>query len=452
MNFLTGRQSPKFYRKSSSVGANDDDAQQGENRPLVMMRHISVEDDDEESSPSGMNRYWCSIKNYRQSQRSCLLVGLVLVFGYYVSFHYWQPHNNKHHQQQHLNDHQHAVQVYPIEEATEYLLDVGDGKQIWFRTWGCPEEGVPLLFVHGGPGQAVADYHDGNKRFFDPSRFYVVEVDQRGTGKSQPSVRDDYRNMKLYQDVSIGLIAQDYEKVREHLNIDQWVVWGGSYGSTIGLNYCMLYPESCIAMLLRGIYLDTKKELREVYSQSAFEDDERKSAEFDVLYQVAQADVAKAGEPRLDPNDDRRLLEVYERMITRGEKHAIWTWTTFENNLMEDDPENQLDPQVIVESRFQEAQSVAFFETRLWLHGTFEKPSNLLSRVDQLQGIPMWICQGKHDNVCPVQNAQHLVSALQDIDIPLQAHFVDANHEDTDPVMAKCLKNITQDFLEFYSN
>ena len=121
------------------------------------------------------------------------------------------------------------------------------------------------------------------------------------------------------------------------------------------------------------------------------------------------------------------------------------------NNLMEDDPANQLDPKVIVESRFKEAQSVAFFETRLWLHGTFEQPSNMLSRVDQLEGIPVWICQGLHDNVCPVKNAKHLVSALEDIDnIPLQAHFLNTNHEDTDPVMAECLKNITTEFLDYY--
>ena len=176
----------------------------------------------------------------------------------------------------------------------------------------------------------MADYHNGNKRFFDPSRFFVVEVDQRGTGKSQPSVRDEYHNMKYYQDISIDLIASDYEVVRKHLRIDQWVIWGGSYGSTIGLNYCMRHPDSCTSLLLRGIYLDTKAELREVYTQKAFENDGRKTAQFDILYQVAQDDVAKSGEIRLDPNDDRRLLEVYERMITRGDQNAIWTWHTFE--------------------------------------------------------------------------------------------------------------------------
>ncbi len=422
MDFLKRKYYPKYYRKTSSIDP-------GEHLPL--MRHISVEG--EEDPVSGRSSWW----NYCRFQRLLFGVGLIVALGgYYITYKLYSPHIN----------------VIHIEDAIENWIDIGDGKQIWYRTWGRPDGGVPILFVHGGPGQAVVDYNNGNKRFFDPERLFVVEVDQRGTGYSQPSVRDDYRNMKLYQDISIDMIANDYEIVRNFLGIQSWVVWGGSYGSTISLNYCMRFPQSCISLLLRGIYLDTKQELKEVYTQASFEGDERKSAQFDILLQVAQAEVDRTGEPPLDPNDDRQLLEIYERMIERGDKNAIWTWHTFENNLMEDDPKMQLDPQTIISSKLREAQSVAFFETRLWLHGTFEKPSNLLHRVDQLTGIPVWICQGKHDNVCPVQNAMHLVDALEKSDIPLQAYFLEANHEDTDPVMAACLKKIMNEFLEFHSD
>ena len=345
-----------------------------------------------------------------------------------------------------------VVNYVSIEDAQEFLIPLGDsGKEIWFRTWGNQEDGVPILFVHGGPGQAVADYHNGNQRFFDPEKLYVVEVDQRGTGRSQPSVRDDYHNMQLYQNISIDIIANDYEVVRKYLGIEQWVVWGGSYGSTIGINYCMRHPQSCISLLLRGIYLDTVKELDEVYTQQAFEGDPRKSADFELLFQVAEAEVQQSQEPPLDPNDARRLLEVYERMIQRGDRQGIWSWHTFEVNLMETDPRNRLNPNRIVESMFREAQSVAFFETRLWLRETFEQPFPVLQRVDQLRGIPIWICQGKFDNVCPVQNARDLVDALDEENIPVEAHFLGANHEDTDPVIAACLKNIMTEFLVFHS-
>ena len=362
----------------------------------------------------------------------------------------------------------------PIEEAVEHTINVGNNTTIWFRTWGrhpknylAPDVYVPaLLFVHGGPGQAVADYNNGNKRFFDKEALFVVEVDQRGTGNSQPSVRDDYRNMQHYLDISIDLIAKDFELIRTYLGIEEWVVWGGSYGSTIALNYCMLYPESCTALLLRGIYLDTKKELSEVYSRRAFVDDERKLNLFNNLYDLAQKEVKRVGgdnATELDPNDDKRLLQVYESMIKRGDRTAIWMWTSFENNLMEDRPEMQLDPDHIIEEKFAEAQSVAFFETRLWLHGTFEEPSNLLAkeRLTRLGNIPIWICQGVYDNVCPVQNAWNLVRALKganhrhprsDDQGGLQAYFLDANHEDTDPVMETCLKKIMNEFLEMNSS
>lgn len=346
------------------------------------------------------------------------------------------------------------VDYATIDEPKEFLIPLGndDNVKIWFRTWGNQRGGVPLLFVHGGPGNAVSDYHNGNKRFFNPEKLFVVEVDQRGTGRSEPSVREDYHNMGMYQNISMNVIADDYEAVRTYLNVEQWIVWGGSYGSTIGLNYCMRYPKSCIAMMLRGIYLNTVKELDEVYTQQAFRDDPRKTSDFDLLYQVAQSEVEEARNEPLDPNDARRLLEVYERMIQRGDKQAIWSWYVFENNLMEDVAANRLDPRHIIEKSFPEAQSVAFFETRLWLHETFEKPSHLLDRVEKLQDIPIWICQGKYDNVCPAQNARVLVNALEKYKVPLQAHFLEANHEDTDPLMAACLKSIVDEFLNFHAS
>ena len=428
-----------FSRESSTKNDRDNLAAQrmGERSPLV--QHYDSMTEDKNSIFTSQS----NINNSESLRRWKLFLGVSVLFmflGYYNFF------------VNGIRIASSAVDYVSIDNAQEFLipLDGGD-KEIWFRTWGNQEGGVPILFVHGGPGQAVADYHNGNQRFFDPEKLYVVEVDQRGTGRSQPSVRDDYHNMQLYQNISIDIIANDYEVVRNYLGIEQWVVWGGSYGSTIGINYCMRYPQSCISLLLRGIYLDTIKELDEVYTQQAFEGDPRKSADFELLFQVAEAEVQQAQEPPLDPNDARRLLEVYERMIQRGDRQGIWSWHAFEVNLMESDPTSRLNPNRIVESMFREAQSVAFFETRLWLRETFEEPSPILQRVDQLRGIPIWICQGKFDNVCPVENARELVNALQQDNIPIEAHFLGANHEDTDPVIAACLKNIMTEFLVFHS-
>lgn len=349
--------------------------------------------------------------------------------------------------------------IVPIEDAREYLLTVDDvhntAIQVWFRTWGNPN-GAPVLFVHGGPGQAVVDYANGNRRFFDASQFFVVEVDQRGTGSSQPSVRDDWHNMQLYSNISNAVFSHDYEVVRTYLGIDQWMVWGGSYGSTVGLDYAMRYPNSVTALILRGVYLDTEAEMDEVYTQNAFLNNPKQQSDFLQLYGFAAQRTAAMGRVPLDPNDAFELTSLYHEMITRGDRQAIWQWVAFENNLMEEDPNLLLDPNAIQESKFPEAQSIGFFETRLWVHETWEAPSRLLRRVSSLDKIPIWICQGKRDYVCPPQNALHLVQALQarerdrnsDRSAPLRARFVDSGHEDTDPVMEACLQTTTKEFLE----
>ena len=107
--------------------------------------------------------------------------------------------------------------VLSMSQAEENLLDIGKGMKLWYRTWGNVTKGIPVLFVHGGPGNSVDDYEGINEKFFDKDKFYVVEVDQRGTGKSQPSVRDDYKNMQLYMDISISQMANDFEQIREKL-------------------------------------------------------------------------------------------------------------------------------------------------------------------------------------------------------------------------------------------
>ena len=101
--------------------------------------------------------------------------------------------------------------------SEENILDVGQDIKLWYRTWGNVSKGIPVLFVHGGPGSSTGDYKDMNEKIFDKKDFFVVEVDQRGTGNSQPSVREDYKNMKFYLDISISQMADDFEKVREKL-------------------------------------------------------------------------------------------------------------------------------------------------------------------------------------------------------------------------------------------
>ena len=413
-----------------------------EKSPLLLLqltRRFSMEEEggggDDESHEEGSNlqKLRKFIRSTKHSKPVQLLVGGSLVFTLILILHLWQ-----------------SPTVIPIEHAVEHTLPLDDTRMLWYRTWGNKATGIPVLFVHGGPGNAVADYHNGNQRFFDAQQFWVIEVDQRGTGKSQPSVRDNWHNMKYYEAISIDQIGADFELLRKALRIQKWLVWGGSFGSTLTINYGTRYPDQCLALILRGIYLDTAAEVDAVYSRRTYEHNPKRLAEFDILYKYA-ADYVKSSkkDPELDPNDAERLMRVYERMIQAGDRRAIWHWHVFENNLMEEDPKNLLDPNHIDPPNYPEAQSIAFFETRLWLHGSYEEPtSNLLDRVDQLTAMPIWICQGRRDEVCPPKYAGKLRDALDDVGAQYTARFLDAGHEDTDPVMAQCLKDSLGEYIQ----
>jgi pimeloyl-ACP methyl ester carboxylesterase len=202
----------------------------------------------------------------------------------------------------------------------------------------------------------------------------------------------------------------------------------------------------------RGVYLDTEPEMDEVYSQKAFLGDPKKLADFRQLYEYADKHASTDQSHGLDPDDSYAITKAYEQMIARGDEMAMWQWYVFENNLMEEDPQNLLDPNKIVETKMAEAQSTAFFETRFWIHETWEIPSNFFGRVDRLTNIPIWICQGLRDKVCPPQNAHHLVESMRSTtrSAPIHDRFIESGHEDTDPVMEECLVESMDEFLQSY--
>ena len=346
------------------------------------------------------------------------------------------------------HDFSYQSRFVPIEQAQEHFLKV-DHKDseifLWYRTWGNREGGIPILFVHGGPGNAIEDYDNGNKLFFSAQDYFVVEVDQRGTGRSQPSVRDDKRNAKFYHDITIDQIAADYELVREALAIDKWVIYGGSFGSTIGINYGTRYPDRCLSLILRGIYLDTAEEVSAVYSRRTYMKNAKRLAEFDILYHYA---VKKSESDYLpaNPDDAEGLMRAYYRLISEGDEMAMWHWFVFENNLMETDPANLRDPDEIDMQDIRVSRSIAFFETRMWITGSYEQPSDLLSRVDRLTTMPIFICQGRRDEVCPARYARKLADALDDEGAYYSVRFIDSGHEQSDPVMARCLEDALHDF------
>lgn len=437
-----GHISAAHHRHSHPLSRDEEEEE--EQSPLVTMssyqkfvhRHMSMENSD------AIPRH----RKYQSNKKTVYLAVLAFLLGVAALVHVgWKRVQSR-------------PVVVSVEEADEYLLDIGDGLQIWFRTWG-RADGIPIVFIHGGPGNAIADYFgNSNKRFFadQNNTFFVVEIDQRGTGKSQPSVRDDWHNMKYYQDISIDQICADFEIVREYLGIDKWLVWGGSFGSTLGINYGERYPQNCLALILRGIYLDTAEEVGAVYGRDAYVQNRKRVNEFDIFFRYVDQyvnDTSKGNDFQpLDPNDAYRIMKTYHEMIVSGDPHAIWHWFVFENNLMETDPKYLLDPDKIDEEFYAESLSVAFFETRLWLHGSYEHLSNLMDpeKIDKLT-MPIWVCQGQHDEVCPPNYARRFTNVIEMNGMATQitSRFVNGSHEDTDPAIAECLKFSLQEFIDY---
>lgn len=330
--------------------------------------------------------------------------------------------------------------------ATESFFPIPDTcMSLFYRTWGNPV-GIPVLFVHGGPGNDVAHYKSINAGFFAAEKYFVVEVDQRGSGRSIPAVREGVVNMKYYMDISIDKMSNDFELLRDHLKIDKWLVFGGSWGSALGLDYAERFPNRCLGLMIRGIYLNTRPEFDAVYARASFEGNERQLKEFDIFFELAAQEAERRGEEPLLPSQVERFIRLYEDMVHAGNRDAIWRFFVFESNLADEDPATRIDPLVIDEEMFPEATTVSFFECRLFLRGTFEDIVDLLGPVDRLKGIPTWVIQGTGDEVCPDVYARQLVARLEEAGVPHVAHFVDAGHRASSNLIANALKASLEEF------
>eukprot|EP00931_Biecheleriopsis_adriatica_P089124 TRINITY_DN63301_c0_g1_i1.p1 TRINITY_DN63301_c0_g1~~TRINITY_DN63301_c0_g1_i1.p1 ORF type:complete len:392 (+),score=47.89 TRINITY_DN63301_c0_g1_i1:70-1245(+) len=349
-----------------------------------------------------------------------------------------------------------------IDNAEEASLEVDPGIHLWYRTWGTRgASGIPVLFVHGGPGGCIARYENINQRFFAAERFFVVEVDQRGCGKSQPSVQNDHQNMQAYKNISIRQMAEDFEKIREVLAIDKWLVFGGSWGSCLGLEYALRFSHRCLGLILRGIFTNTVAEFEAIYARSSFLNNERHLKDFDNFFDTAASEARRKGEPTLDPNDARRIVQIYDDLHQAGDRLAVWKWYAFEENIVVESEDDRVDPVAIDESKFHHdlVQAVAFFEARLFLRGTYEEPIELLSRLGSLRRggspavphVPTWIVHGLGDEICPERFARDLEAGLQKLGVLQNSYFVSAGHRASSDGIACHLNKCVEEFETLHS-
>jgi proline iminopeptidase len=276
---------------------------------------------------------------------------------------------------------------------------VDDTHSLYVEEVGNPD-GLPALFLHGGPGAGCEPYH---RRFFDPLRYRVVLFDQRGAGRSTP-------HASLDNNTTADLV-EDIERLRGHLGIERWLVFGGSWGSTLALAYAETHPERVSALVLRGVFLCRPHEIQWFYQEGA-------SRLFPDYWQDFIAPVAA--------KDRADLLQAYHRLLT-GEDElrrlaAAKAWSVWEGRtatLLPDDSvaEHFAEPHL--------ALSLARIECHYFVNDAFLRPNQLLAEARRLEGIPGVIVHGRYDVICPLENAWALHEAWPGSELSIIA---DAGH------------------------
>jgi proline iminopeptidase len=263
-------------------------------------------------------------------------------------------------------------------------LKVSETHTIYYEECGNPH-GKPVVFLHGGPGSGC---NPNQRRFFDPAHYRIILLDQRGCGRSIPlgetsnNTTDD--------------LVDDIDKLRQHLNIERWLVFGGSWGSTLALTYAIAHPSHVTGLILRGIFLSRDSELDWFLGQTEqfFPEAWNSLLEF------------------IQPNERNDVLEAYRKRIFADDINisapAAKRWNDYESSIMSLQPGTGSNNPV--------PDEVQVARARVQIHyiynGCFVNRRNLLNEVAGLSHIPTIIVQGRYDMVCPPVTAWHLKQAM----------------------------------------
>ncbi|WP_278414081.1 prolyl aminopeptidase [Stutzerimonas kunmingensis] len=290
--------------------------------------------------------------------------------------------------------------LYPeIKPYARHELAVEEPHVLYVDESGSPD-GLPVLFVHGGPGGGCDAL---SRRFFDPTLYRIITFDQRGCGRSTP-------HASLENNTTAHLIA-DMQRIREHLGIDKWVLFGGSWGSTLSLAYAQSYPEHVHALILRGIFLCRPQDLAWFYQEGA-------SRLFPDYWQDFLSPIP------LEERDD--LMHAFYRRLTGNDQiaqmHAAKAWSCWEGRTA------TLRPNHNVVERFADAHralSMARIECHYFVNQAFLEPDQLLRDMPKIAHLPGIIVHGRYDAICPLDNAWALHQAWPNSELQI---IRDAGH------------------------
>jgi len=312
-------------------------------------------------------------------------------------------------------------QLYPeIEPYNQFDLKVSDLHTIHVEESG-NINGKPVIFLHGGPGGGIEPVY---RQYFDPEKWRIIVFDQRGCGQSTP-------HAELQENTTWDLIA-DIEKIREHLEVEKWVVFGGSWGSTLSLSYAITHPDRCNALILRGIFMIRKKEIDWFYqagTSNIYPD--AWEAYLEPIPEDERHDLVAAYYKRLTSNDDSVRIEA-------AKAWSIWEASTSKLIQSEESIHAFEDAKV--------AEAFARIECHYFTNrGFFDTDEWLLENVDKIRHIPTVIVQGRYDVVCPMISAWELHRAFPEADFEI---VQDAGHSMTEKGIAAKLVEYTDKFSE----
>lgn len=310
--------------------------------------------------------------------------------------------------------------LYPeLQPYVSHSLAVEPPHELYIEECGNPN-GLPVLFVHGGPGAGCEDYH---RRFFDPEIYRIILFDQRGCGRSTP-------HAELTGNTTQALVA-DMEVIRDHLGIGRWLLFGGSWGSTLSLAYAETYPARVLGLVLRGVFLCRPREIHWFYQEGA-------SRLFPDLWQEYLAPI-----PEKERTD---LLHAYYQRLTGDDElvrmAAAKAWSLWEGKA------STLRGSEAVEEHFANpytALSLARIESHYFANDSFLEANQILRDAHKLEGIPGIIVHGRYDVVCPLESAWQLHQAWPSS----RLHIIpDAGHSATEPGIVDALVRATISFSE----
>ncbi len=303
-----------------------------------------------------------------------------------------------------------------IEPFETGMMDTAGVHQVYWEQSGNPT-GVPVVFLHGGPGGAAGPTH---RRFYDPDHYRIVVFDQRGCGRSTP-VAD------LTDNTTPDLIA-DMEQLREQLGIERWIVFGGSWGSTLAMAYAEAHPERCMALVMRGIFLCRRQEIEWFLNGMGTMFPEHWRDFVSVL-------------PAAEHGD---LLTNFYRVLTDPDPAvhmpAARAWSIYEGRCATLLP----DPDVVADfADDKKALSLARIEAHYFINDIFLPPGSLLDNIHLIRDIPTVMVQGRYDIVCPLITADTVAQAWPEADYRI---IPDAGHMVLEPGILAALISVMEDF------